>query len=551
MWLRNLWHELDQTSRRVLVGVIVGAALLSSAPYVLGWVFAGTQHTYLAMNPIAPADTNVYFSFIEQARQGNVLLRNLHTGEPQNGSLFHPLWLVLGWLAGVFRLSVPVVFHLARVALGAIFLFVVYHTLMRVCTSPRQRNLAFVLIAFSSGIGAFLPLSMTPHSDQEILLLWSTDQWVSESNTFLTLFHSPLFVLSQLLLLIVWGLFLAKPGRGATIFTGAVVFLAGLMHPYDLVTIGAVLVAFLLMRILRDPRFLPADAKQYARRLLVAGLFALPVVAYFLLISATEPAIGEWARRNVTTSPLPHNYLFGYGLLWVFAVVGFMAWRRTQKPERLFVLTWVVTSIILLYLPFQINRRMSNGLHLPLALLAAVELDLLWTALQRAKIRPLARQLLIAALGWVCVLGLFFSTIVTIVRAVYLASNPQLPLYDVPRDDAVAMRWIKEHSSSQDVLLSDAYHGNLLPAYTGRAVYAGHGHQTLRWEEKLKRINTWFFATNKDDAAKQRFLRNERITVVYITDATKKLGSFRAEEKPYLRLMYRNDAAAVYRVIPE
>ena len=379
---KKFFLNLPRTDRKLLFFVILGAIFLTSLPYLFGIIRAGNQFSFLGLYPPGNADTNAYISSIKQVTQGRVFLENLFTSEAQQGSIFHPLWLLLGWAAGLFRMSALLIFHLARVVMGVLFLLFLYFFLGIVFPDSRRRNIAYVLAVFSSGLGIFFSMGLNlAYPTDALTLLAPSDQWITESNTFLTLMHSPLFLLSQLMLLVLFWLFL-REGRIRNFFlVGGLFLLFVLMHPYDTVTVAVLLPSFVIMRILRDPHFSLTALRRAVRRLVILALCALPPLAMFLVAARTEPAIGGWLKQNITLSPPPQSYIIGYGLLLFFAVPGFLAMRKTRDPAMLFVLTWVVVSSILLYLPFQFNRRMSNGFEIPLAILAAVGIDILWRKL--------------------------------------------------------------------------------------------------------------------------------------------------------------------------
>lgn len=534
----------------LVLGVVVCTIFFSSLPYLFGWLVAGKDSTYLAMNPIGPADTNVYFSFMRQVEDGSVFVKNLHTSEPQVGSIFHPLWVVLGLVGGISHVPIPVVFHVSRALLGAGLLLFLYRFLGEIFSDERKKNIAFVLIALSSGVGWVLSLQASIYSSVTALYLQlPSDQWISESNTFLTLMHSPLFILSQFLLVSIFWCFIAEDRFKNFLFPASLVGLLAIVHPYDLVTIGVILPAFLLVRIIRDGSLQPHDALRYLRRCALSALFAVPPILALYVASHIEPAIGGWAKQNITISPPPSSYILGYGFLLLFAVVGWTAMRKTTNRFLLFLMTWAATSCILLYIPIQINRRMSNGLHIALSILAAVGIDVLWRYLQTLlRKHPLRQHALLSVVGWVLCLGLFFSTGVTVIRSLYWESNPKASLYHISKSVAQAMDWLGTHTPRDAVILSTGYNGNVIPARSGRAVFLGHGHQTIHNDRKATLVNKWFFWRNTDDVAKYAFLRRGGIDYLFFSPAEASLGQFQPQTKNYLTLVYESGTTRVYRV---
>ncbi|MBI4415039.1 MAG: hypothetical protein HY566_02255 [Candidatus Kerfeldbacteria bacterium] len=547
--IRKFYRSLDAHDRLILGIVLVAVIVLTNIPYVVGPATAGKDYRYLGLYPMGPADTNVYFSFMKQAAQGHVFIENLHTSEPQDGSIFHPLWLVLGWIAGLFRLSIPVVFHVARVVAGVFFLLVAYAFIGEAFNDRRRRIIALVLLAFASGVGTFFSIGISGSNPTQILLLWPADQWVTESNTFMTLMHSPLFILSQLLLLMIFWLNLRDDRRTPIWYLGTLVALLALLHPYDMVTVFAVLGIWELARAFSGGHRLSALTSG-VRRLFLLSLFAIPPLAYYYLVGKIEPAIGLWSKQNITLSPPVHNYILGYGLLLAFAIVGIVAVRRNNTTTFRFPIVWLLAGLVLLYVPVQINRRFTNGLHLPLVLLATTGIDLLWRWLEsRFPNRELLRHAMLALAGWILGFGLFFSTITGIARAIYYEADPAQSLYHIRASAAAAMDWLEQNAPARSVVLSHSFTGNILPARTGLRVYLGHGHQTVNYGEKGWKVTKWFYWTNGDDGAKEEFLRVNNIRYVYYGPDEKGKGRFRPDEKEYLRLVFVRGDDRVYEVV--
>ena len=105
--------------------------------------------------------------------------------------------------------------------MGFVFLFLLYLFIANVFKLIKWRKIVFLILSFGSGLGIF---TLRGNWSSEYLYEHlGTDFWVSEGNTFLSLFHSPLFILSQLLIfLIFWWVIerLAKSGWGEVIGVG-------------------------------------------------------------------------------------------------------------------------------------------------------------------------------------------------------------------------------------------------------------------------------------------------------------------------------------------
>lgn len=549
MTMREYYKKLPRSDRKLAFAVILGVIVVSLIPYIYGAVHAGSSYTYLWMNPITSAgDSNVYYSLITQAAQGNVFLENLYTGEAQNGSMFHPLWLVLGWVSGLFHISAPIIYQAVRILLGIWFLLYLYYWISEFTRHHRRiRNIAFVVAACSSGLGWMFATSIGHLDPIKILYLLPTDQWVSEANTFLSIFHSPLFILSQLLMLfIIHQVVYMRDMRHGGLLLCAVFALA-LMHPYDLFILGAILPAFMLVRLVRSN---PSDSfhfKQGVKLLFFIAAAAIPAALYLIVTGLTEEAIGGWTKQNITISPPAHSYIIGFGFVLLFAVLGWVLRHRSRRKEDILLLVWPLVAITLMYLPLQINRRFVNGLHISLAVLAGIGIEYCLHRWQLSNHKISMQFMARSALIWIVSLGLFMGNAILIGNTIYWEQNRDQTIYYVPRSVANAMDWLGKNAGRDDVVLSTTFHGNVIPARTGLRVYAGHGHQTLRWEEKRDTVYRWFFQVNTQDAEKRRFLRSANITYLLVAD-NEDLGDFRAHEKDYLVPVFHEGHAWVYRI---
>ena len=127
------------------------------------WGYATAQNRqYIAANYINAGDLPVYFSYLEQARQGHWLFANLYTSEPQQYSYFSPLWLVLGQVGRLVPWSNSSIFIIAQILAIILFFYVVYHFIALIYSKNNNRLLAFALVGLSAGWGVFLSPKKLP-----------------------------------------------------------------------------------------------------------------------------------------------------------------------------------------------------------------------------------------------------------------------------------------------------------------------------------------------------------------------------------------------------
>src|SRR5262249_37927526 len=161
---------------------------------------------------------------------------------------------------------------------------------------------------------------------------------------------------------------------------GCLVSLVAIVHPFDVVVVAIVAAATFASWPLIEGRGSAAQRSPFGNAFRLAawfGVASLPVLAYLLFLYLASDVGREWSRVISALSPPPIQYLIGFGLVALFASAGFwLLWRGRRAPGRIFV-AWAVIQAALLYAPFSFQRRLVEGLQLPLSIAASVAI--FWT----------------------------------------------------------------------------------------------------------------------------------------------------------------------------
>lgn len=522
--------------------ICLATLFFTSVPLVFGLKNAPPGMEFLGRRYLNSQDTPTYFSFIEEAKQGDFLFQNLYTTEKPAPRFFRPSYLLIGKTAQVLRLPNPWAFHLFRLLFGVAFFVTAYFFFSFFFAKETQRLLALIILAFSSGLGFVL----------EKFIPQSTDLWVPEANTFLTLSDSPHFVLSQTLMLLVFTSFLwalKKPRPLAILLGGGAAFLLAFEHPFALaiiyLTFGLLFVTYLSWQNKIPKSFLKIGAV-----LLLPSI--LGVIYYFFLLK--NPVMAAWSKQNVMPSPSFLSYLSGFGLLLPLAVLGILPLLKIGEEKSLLLLSWILATGLLLYSPFPFQRRFVEGAHLPLTVLATFGLGSLLFALEsffkKAQLRlPLWRPVFLALL----ILLLSLTNIKNLLRdrQVFSADKPDAYYYYLLKGEAKGFFWLRENVAADKIILASWFYGNLIPGFTGRRVFLGHQVQTIDFEKKRAFLDAFF--SQLTDEERQNFLRQEKIDYLFFgkDDYFLRLGGFKPEEKDYLRTVYRQDGVQIFAVVLE
>lgn len=517
--------------------------LITLIPLTLAWILAGDNY-FTGGTFIAASDKMVYLSQIEEARQGNFLLHNLHTSEPQIGYI-SPIWVTLGWFSRLTTIPPLVTFHLFRIVLGFIFLYLLYLFITQLFSNIKWRKITFLVLALSSGLGIFTVVR--PWTAENMYNYFGVDIWFSEGNTFLTLYHSPLFILSQICLLLIFWWMIARLNsakyREAALI-GLIGFFLGIIHPYDIVIVYSICSVWFIVKVFQEKYW---SWPNFLKLLIVFFISFIPIIYYFTL-KYLSPGFAGWAIQNITLSPRPYNYMIGYGLIFILFLLGvYPAWKSKSKYFN-FLAIWAVVSWLLLYAPIQSQRRLGNGLHIPMVLLAILGVMVLLNKLRKYSFfRLLGKQYFI------------MLSIVTILAFLAISSNlffigaeffhHTFGGFHLIKSEKNAIIWLKDNLKESDLILSQNTIGTIIPSISGRYVYLGHGHQTNNWLIKKYDVEEWFFKDNKYDQLKYKWLTREGINYIFFSWRERALGNFRPEEKDYLQKVFEEDEVEIYKVL--
>jgi len=511
-------------------------------------------------------DINTYLAEMQHGARGEWLLHLPFTSEDHPRALVHPLYLLLGKIAAVTRWSVLTVYHGARLAFGLGALLVIYRFIAQFSPYLAVRRTAFLLTGFGGGLGWLVLILAGPDwlGDMPI------DFWVPEAFTFPILYGFPHIALSLALLLgaLLFYLQAAERISGRShpepeceqdlawrtrelwqpaLTAGVLTLFLGFIVPFDILVVYAAVGAYIAGRLIQTRHW---PSREVIAALGLASVSA-PSLLYNAYIFTFNPAFKEWSRQNLGLSPHPLHFVVSYAFLLLLALPGvFYLWRRKRG---LFLITWVLADVALIYSPFNLQRRLIIGLHPVLCLLVAVSLShflLPWWSRTQAPIlvrwsqgRYTRRGLRRLALTTV-LLSTLPSTLLLLAGPMLQAPTHIPPLYQ-PQSIVAASDWLRAHTALNDVVLSAYETGNYLPARAGNWVYLGHGAITAHYAEKQQEVAR-FFGTQMSDEERRQFLLEKNIAYVIHGPYERALGDYPAEAA-FLQPVYRDDVV-IYKV---
>ena len=465
-------------SRREWRWALTWAAVIlavSCLPYLVAWLTSppGYQFSGILVNPF---DGNSYLAKMRQGWAGAWQFHLTYTPEPHDGApIIYLFYLGLGHASRLVGLPLLLIYHAARVLAGLALLLAVYAFAVHLTDDLRERRLAFVLVGISAGLGWL----------GAVMGRLPIDLVVPEAFAFFSILSNPHFPLAMALMLVilrgvVW------PGRGVRRWlTPALAALTLVfVHPLGLIPMCATIATYLLLRTWLDRR-LPLAELTAA---LGVGLFSGPLLLYGYWIYTTNPAMSAWATQNITPAPHAFDLALGFGLVGLLAIPGAMIAVRERDRGGLALVTWCVVTLVLVYMPFDLQRRMLTGMVIPLAMLAAMGLSRwLFPILSAGR----SRLVSVLAIGLSALGTLFLLVVLT---AGVFNRDYQSDLFArlyLAQDEVPAMQWLLSHAQDEIVLAAPRT-GMLLPGRSGVRVFVGHPFETIDAEVKEAQAEAFF-----------------------------------------------------------
>ena len=183
-------------SKPTLYLVFFIIALFFSLPPFFGFLQTPFEHTFTGVRALVPGDTFVYYQYLYQVADGELLFSNLYSVEPSLKFL-NVFWLFSGLIRALFQFTPAFTFALLRFIFGFGLIAFVYYLLERLLLK-KNVFLTFLFITFSSGLGMYYLFYNLSFNE----LLTPMDLWVPDITLPLTLAHSPHTILSTILLFV-------------------------------------------------------------------------------------------------------------------------------------------------------------------------------------------------------------------------------------------------------------------------------------------------------------------------------------------------------------
>ncbi len=493
---------------------------VSWLPYLFGWLITPLKMRYLWLI-YNPDDQNVHLMWARQAMEGAWRFHDLFTTEPHPGLFFNLYALLLGWFCRLTNIPLHFGYQIFRTAVAFAFLATAFWFGSLFLRGERTRKAYQWLVCFSSGLG-FLPVLwwwQTKNRPPFYFVDVSPELTMPEANSFLSVCVAPMAALGVTLVMLFLGnLYRACQLLGANsrshlllaVLCGVVV---ANVHSYAAVPM---LIAVALWQ-LSHAAFTGTMLWRRWAISAAAGLPCMVVLAIQAFVFSQDPAFAQKAATP-TLTPSPFILLGSYGIVALMAVLALLTIGhrlRQSETDWLLPLSWLIALMIAIHLPVSFQRKMIEGLHVVLCLLAAVAWER-WTQ----RFNEIRHRLALAALVFLTVpsQGAFLALNgYWMVHNNLLPERRLMPTYFLSETHLQLMGWLRENAEKDDAVLCHPMLGNYLPVLTGRKVFVGHWAETLNFRQKLSQaMAVWEGRLPPEEA--QAFFQRHRLRYALETD---------------------------------
>jgi hypothetical protein len=488
--------------------------LLTTIPYLIGFATQTPEYRFGGFM-FGVDDGNSYLAKMRQGGMGSWTFTISYTTEPHRGEAVFLPYLVMGKIAAFIAPpesdsyvgAMLLVFHTARIVFGVALIVTCYRFAALFLASGAQRILVTVLIALGGGLGWLLILT----GNDNLLGSSPVDVYIPEGYGFYVLYGLPHIALARTAML--WGVMLLGMNRHRTprpddstsadspspfserrlrgeVIAGFLFLIMGLCVPFYIAVLYAVLGVWGVAVWLHERRF-PTDL---FRRAVIAALIPFPYFAYNLSIVTVNDVIRIWQAQNVLPSPHPLHYVFGYGVLAIFAAIAIPAVWKTQSRLHWLLPAWVIAAPFLAYVPVSVQRRLLEGVFVPLCILAVIGL---W------QVRSRLLTVIVVLLVLPTTLLLLFSGAITAARP---GEGNRLFNNTTVID---ALNWLNANAPAGSAILSSVGIGNLAPAYADVRSFVGHGPETIRFGDKEAIMLAYFAGEYDAERRAELYLQND------------------------------------------
>jgi hypothetical protein len=496
-----------------------------------GWQYSGA----LPVPGGFRVDYNSHLAKMWQGSRGEFAYQLLFTHEDHPAlPTVQGFYVALGAVAGLFKLNFALTYHLVRFVLTVIMVLTLWHFAAYFFAKNRERWLVLLFGTLAAGWGwMILPFTRD---------IAPIEFWLMDAYNLIGAMYMPHFVAAiilQMLAFLTYETWRKQHEPYHLLVLTITLFLDAIIQPY------VVLLTFPMFGLLTAYHVFIGKTLPLKRALLliIPAIAHGGIVLYQYALIQNNPIWANFTAQNLTLSPPPILYLFGYLPFLVPIFLSIKAlWHTVRQDERwLLPVMWVLLVVILLYMPIATQRRYLLGVQTPLAVLAAFG----WIYGMKTKRASLV-LIPYLALSFIAPLLLILGNILA-----FTSVEDNAVFYT--QDELRSAEWIRDNTADDALILTtfnpdERGTGGVVVALTGRRVFSGHWIETAYFEEKTQQLETLYDADTSDDA-RQTFLSEIQADYIWYDSEAQATGAWLPDNADYLQPVFETQSIIIYEVV--
>jgi hypothetical protein len=508
-------------------------------------------------------DYNFYLSRILEGQEGRLLVVEKYYNKPHSGSLFQILYLYLGKIGGLLKLTPDWVYHISRLVFGFLLLLITglwMRTLLRGWWS-------IVAFLFSVTAGSWpIPMIIGGHWRSATYMGWWSVIDSLQRITFI-----PHILVGQIAaILFIWRFTQGIPKIPYGVFVwGLIGCVAGIIFPPALFVVGATLFIVSILEVIDLVRSgQRVQVKRWAMNSVIPRVLFLILSAPSLIYTSLMFHIQPWKALSLFDIlhriPLPYReYALALGIMLPLGVLGLIV-AFIGREKRLYpAVAWVI-SIFLLCLVFervpqQSPLRFTEGaIHVPLGILAGYVFFRIWNI---HGFGITLKRVIHVGIGALFTGTVVMGIVVMVSMIGWLTDQVQWKregTWVVPIGAQVVyplktfmdgIRFIRDTVPKDQTVLSFVTAGNFIPAYAGNFVYIGHAN-TPDEDTKESEVAKFFSKSLTEEGAR-KLLSREHISYIFFGPQERDIAKGVNLETlyPYVTPVYTNPNVTIYKTV--
>jgi hypothetical protein len=131
--------------------------IITALPFAYGFFNQNSEYYYTGTHAFSPIDFNVYYSYINQVKDGHFLFHNLGNSDSNLRELtsLNILWLGVGFFAKIFNLRAPAALEIARSILILPLIAILYLWISYLFKDKLRRQIALIFSILATGLGGY------------------------------------------------------------------------------------------------------------------------------------------------------------------------------------------------------------------------------------------------------------------------------------------------------------------------------------------------------------------------------------------------------------